>query len=108
MQQEATNSPVLSYAKAPPNRRWRVIALLLGGGFAWFVLWLALSFNREVRWVNRTAWVLEFPLIRLAWALGLPLPTVAILALGFLNGLCWSVLVFLCVRFLRRPRPRAA
>lgn len=107
MQQEATNTPILSYGKVPPNRRWLVIMLLLGGGVAQFVLLFALSFGRDVRWVNRAAWVLEFPLFRLAWALGLPLPNAAFIPLGLLNGLCWSGMVLVGVWFLRRMRPAA-
>ena len=107
MQQEAPNPPMLSYANAPPSRRGRVVVLLVGGGVAQFVLLFVLSFYREARWVDRTAWVLECPLFRLAWALDLPLPNAAVLALGLLNGLCWSLVVLVCVWILRRLRPAA-
>lgn len=101
MQQKATNPLILSYGKALPNRRWQGVVFVLGGGVAQFVMLLGLSFSREVRWVDRAAWVLEFPLFCLVWALDLPVPSAAFFPLGLLNGLCWSVMVFACVRLLR-------
>lgn len=53
--QETTNVPMLSYGKAPPNRRWLVILLFRGGGIIQSILWFALQFSREVRWVDHAA-----------------------------------------------------
>jgi hypothetical protein len=98
---------MLSYANAPASRRGREVVLLVGGGIAQFALLFVLSFYREVWWVDRTAWVLECPLFRLARALDQPLSNAAVLPLGLLNGLCWPLVVLLCVRIPRRRRPAA-
>jgi len=102
MQQDVNDPPVLSYGKARPSRRGLAVLLLLGGGVAYVVLWFALQFSRDVRWVDRTAWILEFPLIRLVRAVGPTLPNMTYLALAFVNGLCWSGMILLGVRFLWR------
>ncbi|HEV7300744.1 MAG TPA: hypothetical protein VGN72_15365 [Tepidisphaeraceae bacterium] len=107
MQHEATAPPTLPYGTPPRSRRWRVFAFLIGGSVAQFALLLVLSSYREVRWVDRVAWVLECPLFRIMWDLGLPVTNTNGYALGLLNGLCWSSFAVLVVWLVRRAR-RAA
>jgi hypothetical protein len=98
---------MLAYGGVPRTRRWPIVAFLIGGSVAQFALLLALSFHRDVRWVDRVAWVLECPLFRAMWALDLPVTNSNGYVLGLLNGLCWSLVAAAMVWMLRRLR-RAA
>jgi hypothetical protein len=84
-----------------------MVVFLIVGSTAQFALLLALSFHRDVRWVDRVARVLECPLFRTMWAIDLPVTNSNGYALGLLSGLCWSSLVAVVVWVARRAR-RAA
>ena len=107
MQQEATPPQSLTYGRQAPRRRWLWVAFFLGGGIGQFVLFLDLWFGREVRWIDRSAWVLEWPLFRIMWALGLPVTGSNAFVIGLMNGLCCSATALVIV-WLVRPARRAA
>jgi hypothetical protein len=102
--QETIARSVLPYERRVPVRRGRRIVLITVGAIAQFVLLFVLSFYRKDVRLDWIAWILEFPLLRLASALDVPLAGASGYLLALLNALCWVFVAIACARFFRRLR----